>query len=247
MNLIVRAIFLGLIALCLVTTNKECVAQETFNINSSSSTYDVRVTVDKCDPEQKKEDPDNCTGPGQISIYRKGSASPFQTLKLKNLEINKQQVAYNGKVNKKARVLYDDEYSLIFGDFNFDANEDLAICNGRNGGYGAPSYNVYLYDKESKKFAENVRFSKLTEGYLGLFFVDAKKRQLTAYSKSGCCYHETEVYKVVQNRPVLMEKIVEEASGGDDTGYVVVITTRKLIDGKWVKRVTKKRVKSDEP
>jgi hypothetical protein len=246
MPLFARAVFLFLISLCWVTT-KKCVAQETFNVNGSSAVYDVKVTVDKCDQEQKRIDPNNCTGPGRISIYRKGSTSPFQVLKLKNLEINKEQIAYNSKASKDTRVLYDDEYSLIFGDFNFDASEDLAVCNGREGGYGAPSYNVYLYNKQLQWFVENVRFSKLTEGHLGLFFVDAKKKQLTAYSKSGCCYHETEVYKVIHDRPVLVEKIIEEASGDDEKGYVVVITTRKLVGGKWVKRVAKKREKADEP
>jgi hypothetical protein len=246
-NLIGRAVFLGLILLCWADTNKECVAQETFNINSSSALYDVKVTIDKCDPEEKRLDPGNCTGPGRVSIYKKGSTSPFQILKLKNIEINKEQIAYNSKVNKDSRALYDDEYSLIFGDFNFDASEDVAVCNGRNGGYAAPSYNVYLYNKHSQRFAENVRFSRLTEGYLGLFFVDAKKRQLTAYSKSGCCYHETDVFKVVNNRPVLVEKVIEEASGSDTDGYVVRVTTRKLVGGRWVKRVSKRKEKAGEP
>ena len=234
-----------LFALFLVSTGNNSFAQETFRISSSSAVYDLVVEIDRCDEEQK---PFNvCIGPGRVSIYRKGTAFPFQVFSLKNINVHKDQLAYNPEIDKNTRKLYDDEYSFIFGDFNFDAKEDLAVCNGRNGGYGAPSYNVYLYNGTSKKFVENVSLSKLTEGYLGLFFVDSKKRQLVAYSKSGCCYHETELYKVIRNKPVLVEKIIEEASGDDALGYVVIVTTRKLVNGKWAKRVSKKKIKGETP
>lgn len=243
MNHIARAFLLGLISLCCLPGKAECAVQKTFEIKGSSTAYDVKISIDKCDEEESKYNPSICRGPGQVDIYRKGSSTPFQVLKLKELEIDSKQTAYNSKINKKQRKLYDDEYSVIFDDFNFDGSEDLAICNGRNGGYGAPSYNVYLYDKSSKQFVENVKLSNLTEeAYLGLFFIDRKKRELTAFSKSGCCYHESEVYKVSNNRPVLVEKTVEDAT----SGKTVVITTRKLINGKWVKRVRRERIKPED-
>lgn len=182
--------------------------------------------------------PNRCSGAARISLYRKGTTSPFQILTLPAIEVYKDQLAYNPEIDKKQRKLYDDEYSFIFGDFNFDGKEDLAVCNGRGGGYGAPSYNVYLYSGRSEKFVENKGLSRLTEGYLGLFFVDQEKKQLVAFSKSGCCYHETEKYKVADNKPILVEKTVEDATGG----RVVVITNRKLINGKWVKRVRREKL-----
>lgn len=234
-------VMLILFALFLVSAENNSFAQETFKINSSSAIYDIVVNIDRCDEKQKQFS--LCAGAGRVSIYRKGLTSPFQVLSLKNIEVQKDQVAYNPEINKNARKLYDDEYSLIFGDFNFDANEDLAVCNGREGGYGAPSYSVFLYDPKSGKFIENISLSRLTEGYLGLFFADSKKRQLVAYSKSGCCYHETEVYRVIQNKPVLTEKRIEEASGDDAHGYIVKVTTRKLVNGRWVKRVRREKLK----
>ena len=241
-------ISIALFALLLISAGKNCFAQQTFKINSSSAAYDIEVKIDKCDEETKRTSPYLCTGPGRVSIYRKGLAVPLQVLNLKNLEVNQDQLAYNSETNKRERKLYDDAFSFIFGDFNFDGHEDLAICTGRNGGYGGPSYSVYVYDVKSKQFVENLRLSKLTEGgYLGLFFVEPKKSRLVAHSKSGCCYHETEVYRVVSNKPVLVERVIEEATGSDDTGYVVVVTTRKLVRGKWVKRVTKKRLPPEKP
>ena len=244
----VCAISIALLALLLVSADKNCFAQQTFEIKSSSAGYDIDFNIDKCDEERKRTSPSVCEGPGRVSIYRKGATVPFQVLNFKNLEVSQDQLAYNSEIDKRERQLYDDEYSFIFGDFNFDGNEDLAICTGRNGGYGAPSYSVYVYNVKSKQFVENLRLTKLTEGaYLGLFFIEPKKSQLVAHSKSGCCYHETEFYRVVSNKPVLVERVIEEASGSDDTGYVVVVTTRKLVKGKWVKRVRKKKVEAETP
>ena len=152
----VRAISIALFVLLWISAGMNCFAQQSFEIKSSSVAYDIEVKIDKCDEERKRTSPSVCDGPGQVSINRKGSTVPFQVLNFKNLEVNGDQLAYNSEIDKRERQLYDDEYSFIFGDFNFDGNEDLAICTGRNGGYGAPSYSVYVYNLKSKQFVENV-------------------------------------------------------------------------------------------
>ena len=225
----------------LLSLQKISSAQETFKIQNASREYDLTVQIEACGGAEQDNDANTCSGKARISINRKGADSPFQVLNLRNVEIYKDTIAHNAKLDTKPRELYEEEYSFVFEDFDFDGNQDLAVCNGRLGGYGGPSYNVYLFNKQLKKFIENRRLTKLTEGYLGLFFVDSKKKQLVAYSKSGCCYHETDKYKLMANKPILVEKIIEEAHGTDDGGYHVVITTRKLVNGRWVKRVTKKK------
>jgi hypothetical protein len=240
MNLIMRLLSLSVLVVSL--TSRISLAQETFKIQNASQMYDLTVRVESCGGEKQNNDANHCGGSARVSIYRKGAKSPFQVLNLPNVEVYKDQMAYNSEASGEPRKLYDDEYSFIFGDYNFDGLEDLAICNGRNGGYGAPSYKVYLFDK-SKRFVENRKFSRLTRGvYLGLFFVEPKKKELVAFSKSGCCYHETEKYKVINNSPVLVEKIIEEA--GED---VVKVTTRRLRNGRWIKRVSKERSKQTTP
>jgi hypothetical protein len=221
-------------------------AAETVKIRNVSTMYDLEVRIDGgCGGAEQDGDANRCTGPATVRVFRKGSKTPFQTLRLPNIELYKDTAAFSPETSKKPRGLYAEEYSFVFDDFDFDGVEDLAICNGREGGYGGPSYTVFLFDKRADKFTENRRLTRLAgEGYLGLFFVDAKKKTLTAYTKSGCCYHETEVYKMAGGAPVLVEKIIEDATteGGAPEGYVLVTTKRK-VGARWV--VTRKKQKLD--
>lgn len=224
-------------------------AEETLRVENVSTKYELEVSVAGCGGASRADDDNNCDGPARVSLYRKGSKTPFQVLRLSNLELYKDTAAYSPETSAKPRGLYAEEYTFVFEDFDFDGEEDFAVCNGRNGGYGGPSYNVYLFDQRSKRFVENRRLSRLTEGgYLGLFFPDPKKKRLTVYSKSGCCYHETEVYSVVRGRPVLVEKVIEEATGvGDGDDLLVTTTTKKRIGGRWVVKTKREKVKRENP
>lgn len=48
---------------------------------------------------------------------------------------------------------------------------------------------------------------------------------------------------MVNNRPFLVEKTIEDATVG--SGEVVKITTRKLIKGKWFTRVRKEKTRKE--
>ena len=233
-SFLLRLLFLSVL---LFFATSSSFAQETFKIHTASPKYDLVVQTQARDPKRYYNEFDDGY-PARLSFFKKGAKSPFQVLRMPNVVIFKDMLAYNPNISKKSRGLYDDEYSVIFDDFNFDGQEDVAICNGRGGGYGMPSYDVYLFNKNTGKFSKNKWLTRLAEGgYLGLFFVDPKKRRLTAFSKSGCCYHEIEEYEVVQDRPVLVEKTIDDA-----TGSKRVITTRKRINGKWVTKVRKEKL-----
>ena len=64
--------------------------------------------------------------------------------------------------------------------------------------------------------------------YQGMFQVDKKKKMLFNYSKSGCCWHQTEGYKVTNNKPV---KVYEKTD--DQMNGKLKVTIKKLINGKW--------------
>jgi hypothetical protein len=215
-------------------------AQETLKLDRASREYDLVLQVQACGGEAQRHDANTCNGSGRVSLYKKGVQSAFQVLSLPNIELYKDTAAYNPEINKNRRGIYAEEYSVVFDDFDFDGKQDLAICNGRKAGYGGPSYNIYLFQKKSQQFVENRRLTGLTEGgYLGLFFPDAKRHLLIAYSKSGCCYHETEKYQLINSKPILVEKIIEDATIAQRG--LVKVTTKKLINGKWVTRVRKKK------
>jgi hypothetical protein len=246
MNLKRTPLLLLLLTTSLLTTVATH-AEETLRVRDASKKYELEVHVAGCGGAERLNDENNCDGPARVQIYRKGAKTPFQVLRLSNLELYKDTAAYSPETSEKPRGIYAEEYTFVFEDFDFDGEEDLAVCNGRNGGYGGPSYNVYLFDKRSKKFVENRWLSRLTEGvYLGLFFPDPKKKRLSVYSKSGCCYHETEVYSVVRGRPVLVEKVVEEATSTvDETEMLVTTTTKRRVGGRWVVKTKRERVKRE--
>ena len=222
-----------LIAISLFLLERNWSSEELFQIQNASREYDLAVIVEPSGGDKSGNDSNVCRGPALVSITRKGAESPFQKLNMSNIEVHRDQIAFNSAIDNRPRKLYDDEHSFIFGDFNFDGKEDLAICNGRSGGYGAPSYSVFLYSEQSKQFVENKRLSRLTEGYLGLFFVDPRKRQIIAYWKSGCCYHETEIYNFVKNRPVIAERAIEKAISEN----LIKTTTMTLRNGRWFRQV----------
>lgn len=217
-------------------------ADETFKLPRVSPEYDLQVSVKECAGPDEDEGANTCSGPASISLFRRGARRPFQVLRMSNVELYRDTLSHHPKVNERGRALYGDEYGFIFDDFNFDGRDDLAVCNGRNSGYGGPSYTIFLFDRKTNRFAENRRLSRLAEGaYLGLFFVEKKERRIVALSKSGCCYHETEKYRVVNNRPVLVEKIIEDATDGRAGEGYALVTTRRRVGRRWVERTRKVR------
>lgn len=212
-------------------TGQTLFAQRTFKIENASKKYDLFVQVVENDVQDKLQG--YVKGSAQINLYRKGKKRAFQILRLPKVIVSEENTAFNPKINAKPRGLYAETYSFVFEDFNFDGHEDLAVWSGFEGGYVGPSYNVYLY--KTGRFVLNKRLSKLTEGvYLGLFHLEPKKKRLLTFSKSGCCYHETETYKIVHNKPLLVEKEIEYFIGDDK-----FLETRKLVRGKWRKRTKK--------
>ena len=204
-------------------------AQRTFDIKGASKYFDVKVNVAKCDDQF-------CEGKATFSFFKKGGTTPYQVITLPDTVID----VSDGGPAVNTTMLYDKQSVINVGDFNFDGMEDVAICNGNNGPYGMPSYNVYLSSRAAKKFVYNRDFSETLVG-LGMFDVDAEKKTLSTFNKSGCCYHSAERYKVVNNRPVKVWEEIEDATIKDETK--VKITTKTLVKGRW--KTTVKYVKRE--
>jgi len=88
------------------------------------------------------------------------------------------------------------------GDFDFDGYEDLSVFAGRTGPYGTDAYDVYLYRPGSQRFEPAPQLSELSQLYMGLPRIDAKRKRLIASGKSGCCLFGTTEFSVKNGEPL---------------------------------------------
>ncbi|MBX7174116.1 MAG: hypothetical protein K1X72_24300 [Pyrinomonadaceae bacterium] len=206
-----------------LTFSSATLAQKSFEIKDASKYFDIKIKVEDCDES-------GCQGKGNFSFYKKGTSTPYQVIEHEETYID---LEWEGKIVTE-NLPYKTQAAVDVGDYNFDGMEDVAICNGRYGNYGARSYDVYLSSKSAGKFVHNEALSELGQNYMGLFDVNKKKKTLSVYGKSGCCFHIEEEYKVVNNRPVKVYAKEEDAMSDDQR---VKITTSTLINGKWRTKV----------
>lgn len=204
-------------------------AQFKFLANNSSNQYNAKIFVANCENGA-------CGGKATIIIYDKISEKELETFHSVDLDfgLTEKQHAELGWID-----LGKYQSPLIFGDFNFDGYEDIAIRNGSNGTYASPSYDVYTASA-SDKFTLNKELTKLASENLGMFDVDRKLKTLAIHLKSGCCYQQTINYKIdTKNILTQVSSVIEDSSIGDD----VTVITQKLVEGKMKKTVEKFRIK----
>lgn len=145
-----------------------------------------------------------------------------QTLTPASVFVDDDALVYRGTLDGANKP---DTHTFVLSDVNGDALDDLMVWSGRDGAYGGPSFDVYLFDAAGPGFRLSQPWSELTVGYLGLFGVQDGKIRTT--SKSGCCIHVYETYLVENNLPKLIERVTEDATKEDD----LQTTTERLIDG----------------
>ncbi|WP_062788400.1 XAC2610-related protein [Aquitalea pelogenes] len=168
-------------------------------------------------------------GPAIINIIDQRSQQRIQQLRLDNVYMARGD---NGKPLVNTARLYDLQGVINAADFDFDGHADFAVQNGNDGPYGGPTYRVYLYDTARQQFVLNDELSTLTEENLGLFQVDAKRKRLRTFAKSGCCYHETTDYQFdARHHLQVVERLIEDAQ--DPEGKQVRVTRETLVNGRW--------------
>ncbi|TCD07054.1 hypothetical protein EZ449_14785 [Pedobacter frigidisoli] len=204
-------------------------AQFKFLSNNSSTQYNAKIFVANCENGA-------CGGKATIILYDKISEKELETFHSADLDFGLTE-----KQNAQLGWLDLGKYQspLIFGDFNFDGLEDMAIRNGSNSAYASPSYDVYLASANNK-FILNKELTKLASENLGMFDVDRKLKTLTVHLKSGCCYQQAISYKI-DTKSFLTEflSVIEDSSIGEN----VTVITQKLVDGKMKKTVEKFKTK----
>ncbi len=193
-----------------------------FVIPHLSAAYSARIVVAHCDDSQ-------CSGPATIELRDARTQATVQRFESEDMSI-----LLDPKKKPAVNVLNGDQSALIVDDFNFDGQDDLAIRNGNNSGYGGPSYDVYVYNRTRKAFVSSDELTELASSKLGMFQVDHQRKRLETLEKSGCCWHLTTQYEVVPKRGLQEVYTREEAVNAD--GEHVDVTVRQREGERWQTR-----------
>lgn len=210
------------------------VAFANYHFEVNHAPYQALIEVEHCDFAQSKEDSGECSGKGTITLKKPNWQQTFTSEDLTfYLDKNKQP--------SQIMALYDEESPLIFGDFNFDGSTDLAIHNGDYGGYGSPTYDVYVFAKNLQKFIKSDELTDLASEHQGMFVVNAKQKYLEVREKSGAGWHQISRYAVVPNKGL---KLIYQWTEEYHADGFVTIDTKSLTKHGW--KTTSKKINSEK-
>lgn len=216
---------------CLLASAGVCAEPLTFHLTDPARKYDIEVLF-PTPPAKSFEG-----APAQITLRNKTTGQLLQ-----RIDSPEAFATFNDSQDLEINQapLYGDQSLLFFDDFNFDGQQDLAVRNGSEGGYGGPSYDIYLSDPASPLLVFSPSFSGLTrDGQLGMFDVDPDAKRLHTSSKSGCCWHQRATWRIENNEPVMVAEEIEAAQMPTQAnelmprGYLD-ITERELKNGQWI-------------
>ena len=209
---------IGLILVCLASGAQA----RDFQITGLPKGWQARITIAQCEGEQ-------CSGKGQISLT--GHAVQ-QTFDREDLSF------YVPNLTAQQTTLTYQNSPLTLTDFNFDGTLDLAIDRGHEGPYGSMAYDIYVQTLKGK-WVYSQELSELTDQFMGLPEVNAKRKTLTTWAKSGCCYHVSSTWRVIPQRG--LQEIAQTTWDATQSGEYVVITERKWVNGKWHTKTRRER------
>jgi hypothetical protein len=200
-------------------------AQNNFVYQKPLSKYFAKISLANCKDGL-------CSGNANIKIFDQESHKEIQSFVSADLDF---ALTENQDPKNDTVTLSKDQSPVIFGDFNFDGLEDIAIRNGSNELYSAPSYDVYLL-KNNQSFTFSKDLTRLASNNLGMFTIDKKNKLLTVDQKDGSYYHKTISYKFDTKKGLIeVSSTIEDASIGDN----VVVIKQKIVDGKMQKTIQK--------
>lgn len=132
--------------------------------------------------------------------------------------------------SKKIQVPYEAQSSLLYEDFNFDGNKDIAVQQYYSS--KGPSYTIYIAKKAGFELDED--FTNLIQSSQGNWDLDPDSNKIYTRSSGGCCWHSYSTYSIQNGRPVLTAETVEHID------FAFTITTSKhLQEGKMIETVEK--------
>lgn len=206
-----------------------CFGQYRFAIENASKKYNTEIDVEECLA-------DLCRHKANVVLFNK-NGEKIQTLVSEDLVLSFKEKFKPSKVNViplTSEMVY--EIPVVFGDFNFDGTEDVAIRNGNGGNYGSASYDVYVFNSTQNQFVPSKELTEIASSYQGMFEVDYGRRRLITYARSGASLHYTYEYQVIPNKGIdlVYEKIADVSEEPSK------VTIREKINNKWVVKKSSK-------
>lgn len=207
-----------------------CFGQYRFQINDASKKYIADITVEEC---QK----DACRNKATVVLLSK-SGEKVQTLASEDFVMYFKEglkPSNTGTVTLTHEMVNDQP--VVFGDFNFDGTEDVAIRNGSGGNYGSASFDIYVFNSTRKQFVPSAELTDIASSYQGMFDVDAKRKRLITYARSGASMHYTNEYQVIPNKGI--DLVYEKIS--DFSDEKTKVTVKEKINNKWIIKKSSKK------
>jgi len=187
-------------------------APQTYRVSDFSNEFEAKVTVDDGDGNE---------------VFRRGAVAVYDRASGKRLlEVHSDELTFDVEqgvvASNVVELPYGRQSVVIYADFNFDGQKDLAIMDGQESCYHGPSFTVFL--RTTRGFVTSPAFTRLAHEYCGMFSVDVVKRQLATMTKSGCCWHQFNTYAVVRSLPQVIQS-TEESLTQFSPNYVEVKST----------------------
>jgi len=160
---------------------------------------------------------------GKISILTINGNKEIYSIESNSITI---EVEHNGK--QKMEIPYNNQDVILFQDFNFDNEMDLAISESYSS--KGPSYSISLYKNDA--FVFDSEFTEIIKNSQGNFELDASSKNIYTTSSGGCCYHSYSTYDVKNGRAFLISEVVTEI----DFAFKIK-KNRKWENGKFIETV----------
>jgi len=205
-----------LLSYLLLSSAVNIFSQSEYLINDFSNEYFAKIVIGT---DQNAE----VFKTGKVIIFRKKD-------NVEILNVNSEKFEFDIQTDSNKNISYKDQNVIVYKDFNFDGENDLAIQDYFSS--KGPSYTIYLYNKDS--FQLDRTFTEIIQNSQGNYELDPASKTIQTMSSGGCCWHSFSTFIVKEGKPYPSREEVKES----DLPFNIN-TTKEWSDGKMTVTIEK--------